>query len=318
MRRCTNCYIPVMLDHGTPLLLPLSDVASADPDLVGGKARGFAALGAAGLPVPEGFVLTTEVHRAALADSGRVPDSVAAEVARRVAALEDAPLAVRSSASGEDGGDHSHAGQYLTRLGVRGHEEALAAVRDCWASAADGRAAAYRAHRGQEEAVRMAVIVQRLAHGEAAGVCMSCDPVTGDPATVIVNASYGLGELVVSGLVTPDDYRLARRDGALVAFAPGYKDLTLVMGDDGPVEMEVPEHLREARVLDDAHLALLHDGVLRCERVLGRPADCEFSVVDGRILWLQCRPMTALGAPEEPHASPAATAGPTDHTGAHR
>ncbi len=299
-------------------MIALSDVASAEPDLVGGKARGFAALRAAGLPVPEGFVLTTAVHRAALADSGRVPDAVAGEVARLVAGFGDAPLAVRSSASGEDGGDHSHAGQYLTRLGVRGHEEALGAVRDCWASAAEGRAAAYRAHRGQDGAVHMAVIVQRLAHGEAAGVCMSCDPVTGDRGTIVVNASYGLGELVVSGLVTPDDYRLARKDGALVAFAPGYKDLTLVMGDDGPVEMEVPEHLREARVLDDAHLAELHDGVLRCERVLGRPADCEFSIVDGRVMWLQCRPMTALGAAEKPDTPPAPAAGPIDHTGAHR
>ncbi len=117
--------------------------------------------------------------------------------------------------------------------------------------------------------------------------------------------------------VTPDDYRLARWDGALVEFAPGYKDLMLVMGQDGPVETEVPERLREARVLDDAHLAELHEGVLRCEGVLGRPADCEFSVVDGRILWLQCRPMTALGAAEEPDPPPAAAGGPTDHTGAH-
>ena len=308
----------MIVDHGTPRLVALSDVAAAQPDLVGGKAGGFAALRAAGLPVPEGFVLTTAVHRAALADSGRIPHPVAGEVARLVAGLGDVPLAVRSSASGEDGGDHSHAGLYLTRLGVRGPEEALRAVLDCWASAVETRAAAYRAHRGQDGPVHMAVIVQRLAHGEAAGVCMSCDPVTGDAGTTVVNASYGLGELVVSGLVTPDDYRLAREDGALVAFAPGYKDLMLVMGDDGPVEVEVPEHLREARVLGDAHLAELHDGVLRCERVLGRPADCEFSIVDGRVVWLQCRPMTALEIPEAPGAPSAATAHPIDHTGAQR
>ena len=86
--------------------------------------------------------------------------------------------------------------------------------------------------------------------------------------------------------------------------------------DDGPAEVDVPEHLREVRVLSDAHLAELHHGVLRCERLLGRPADCEFSIVDGRILWLQCRPMTALGIPDAPRASPGTTAGPIDHTGA--
>lgn len=289
----------------TPRLIPLEDVASADPGLIGGKAQGFAVLRAAGLRVPDGFVLTTAVHGDARADSGRIPAAVAQEVARRVEALGDSPLAVRSSATGEDGADHSHAGQYLTRLGVRGADEALAAVLDCWASA-DGHAAAYRAHRGQDAPVAMAVIVQRLAHGEAAGVCMSCDPVTGDPDTIVVNASYGLGELVVSGLVTPDDYRLARAGGALVSVDTGDKDVMLVMGEAGPVELPVPDHLRDARALGDAHLAELHEGVLRCEEVLGRPVDCEFSVVDGRLVWLQCRPMTALTLlhPTDPGGSP--------------
>ena len=300
-----------------PALLALSDVASAPPALVGGKASGFAALTAAGLSVPEGFVLTTAVHHAARADGGRIPGSVAAALDRWIAELGDVPLAVRSSATGEDGADHSHAGQYLTRLGVHGSREARDAVVACWDSAEEGHGAAYRAARGQDGAVTMAVIVQRLAHGEAAGVCMSCDPVTGDRRTTVVNASYGLGELVVSGLVTPDDYRLTREGGHVVSFTPGYKDLMLVMEDDGPVEREVPEHLREERVLGDAHLAEIHDGVLRCERVLGRPADCEFSVVDGRILWLQCRPMTALDPQGGRHPPPAPAAGTTERTGAH-
>ena len=292
------------MPRGHHNLIGLSEVAGADPELIGGKARGFAVLREAGLPVPEGFVLTTTVHQAALADSGRIPRPVAEEVVRRVGEMGEVPLAVRSSASGEDGGDHSHAGQYLTRLGVRGAREALDAVLECWESAVDARAAAYRAHRGQDDAVRMAVIVQRLAHGDAAGVCMSCDPVTGDPGTTVVNASWGLGELVVSGLVTPDDYRLARADGALVAFEAGDKDVMLVMGERGPVEVEVPEHRRLERVLADAHLAELHDGVLRCERVLGRPADCEFSIVDDRVVWLQCRPMTALLSIHDTGANP--------------
>lgn len=298
-------------------MIGLADVASVSPDLIGGKAHGFATLAAAGLPVPEGFVLTTTVHRSAGADPTRVPEPAAAEIGRRIAALGDVPYAVRSSATGEDGADHSHAGQYLTRLGVRGTDEVLDAVLACWASATEGHGAAYRSARGQDASVEMAVIVQRLAHGQAAGVCMSCDPVTGDRGTIVVNASYGLGELVVSGVVTPDDYRLARGDGVMLSFTPGYKDLMLVMGDDAPVEVEVPEDLREQRVLDDADLAELHDGLLRCERVLGRPADCEFSVVNGRILWLQCRPMTALAFPGGPHP-PATAAAAIDQTGEQR
>ena len=285
-----------------PAVVPLSLVGDAHPDLVGGKARGFAVIARAGLPAPEGFVVTTAVHRAATTDSGRIPEHVARQVVGLVGEMGGGPLAVRSSATSEDGAEHSHAGQYLTRLGVRGHEEALQAILDCWASATDARAEAYRAGRGGDGPGEMAVIVQRLAGGEAAGVCMSCDPVTGATDTVVVNAAFGLGELVVSGLVTPDDYRLRRSDGSLLRFEPGYKDIMLVMGADGPEERPVPAGRREERVLDDALLAELHRGLLDCERELGRPADCEFSVVEGSVVWLQCRPMTAL---EPPVAGPA-------------
>jgi len=287
-----------MIDDPSHVVIPLLGVGSADPDLVGGKARGFAVIARAGLTAPAGFVVTTAAYRAAAADSGRIPDPVARRVASLVAEMGDAPLAVRSSATAEDGAEHSHAGQYLTRLGVRGPDETLDAILECWASAEHERAGAYRAHRGHDRGVEMAVIVQRLAGGEAAGVCMSCDPVTGDPDTVVVNAAYGLGELVVSGLVTPDDYRLARADGRLLRFEPGYKDVMLVMGDGGLVELPVPLERQEARVLDDALLAAVHDGLLRCERELGQPADCEFSIVDSRVVWLQCRPMTALADPD--------------------
>jgi pyruvate,water dikinase len=290
-------------------VIPLAGVGAADPALIGGKARGFAVIARAGLSAPDGFVVTTAVHRAAAADSGRVPDAVARHVAGLVRALGDAPLAVRSSATAEDGAEHSHAGQYLTRLGVRGPEGALDAIRECWASAGDARAAAYRAHRGDAGPVEMAVIVQRLAGGEASGVGMSHDPVTGDPDTFVVNAAYGLGELIVSGLVTPDDYRLARAGGRLLRFEPGDVDVMLVMGEEGVVEVPVPVERRGARVLDDAALAAVHDGLTRCERELGRPADCEFSVVGGEVVWLQCRPMTALAGdpPARADATPATT-----------
>jgi pyruvate,water dikinase len=288
-------------------VIPLSGAGAAGPDVIGGKASGFAVLARAGLPAPEGFVITTAVHRAA--GAGRIPDAVARHVASLVRALGDAPLAVRSSATAEDGAEHSHAGQYLTRLGVRGPDQALDAIRECWASAEDPRAASYRAHRGHGGRVDMAVIVQRLADGEAAGVGMTRDPVTGDAGTFVVNAAYGLGEAVVSGLVTPDDYRLARADGRLLRFEPGDKEIMLVVGADGVREVPVPAGRRAARVLDDALLAAVHDGLLRCERELGGPADCEFSVVDGRVVWLQCRPMTALPGPDP--ARSALTAQPT-------
>ena len=111
----------------SPVVIPLSEVHGAGPELVGGKARGFSTIARAGLEAPEGFVITTAAYRAAAGSSG-LPDHVARDVARLVEDLGDVPLAVRSSATGEDGAEASHAGQYLTRLGVRGLDEVLPAI----------------------------------------------------------------------------------------------------------------------------------------------------------------------------------------------
>lgn len=276
-------------------VLPLAAAATRPPWLVGGKARGFATLTAAGLPVPDGFVITTLAHRAA--SGGRVvPSLLAGLIAAELELLGDDPMAVRSSACGEDGGEHSFAGQYATVLGVRGSREVLAAVAECWGSAGGARALAYQGRAvGAETA--MAVIVQRLVRPAAAGVAFTADPVTGDRETVVVNASYGLGEAVVSGVVTPDDYRLARDDGRILRIGVGEKDVML-RWDDGMVrEVPVPEAHRTARALDDAALAAVHRGALACEDALGRPVDCEFCVADDQVTWVQCRPLTALPEP---------------------
>ncbi len=293
------------MEEPAATVVALTHVGAADPARIGGKARGFGVLARAGLAIPEGVVLTTAAHRAYLAGR-RMPEAVAREVARFVEAAGGAPLAVRSSASAEDGADHSYAGQYLTRLGVRGVAETLDAVRACWESAEGAEARAYRLHRGDDDGpVAMAVIVQRLVPAEAAGVCMSVDPVTGDRGTFVVNAAHGLGELVVAGLVTPDDYRLARDDGRVLHLTPGEMDVMLVMSGDGPVQVEVPPGRRHAPVLAGGHLRALHAGLLACEEVLGAPVDCEFGVVDGGVVWLQCRPVTALAPfPADPVAPP--------------
>ena len=129
-------------------------------------------------------------------------------------------------------------------------------------------------------------------------MCMSRDPVTGAADTVVVNAAFGLGELVVSGLVTPDDYRLRRSDGVSAPLRARLQGHHARDGRRRPRAAAGARRApREERVLDDDLLAELHRGLLDCERELGRPADCEFSVVEGRVVWLQCRPMTALEPP---------------------
>jgi pyruvate,water dikinase len=281
-----------------PLVIPLAELASVDRGLLGGKAHGLATLAQAGLPVPDGIVVTRAAYREAARD-GLAPDAVPAALAEAIAdavrALGDGPLAVRSSAADEDGGEHSAAGQYLTRLGVRGPEAVLRAVVECWASLADDRADAYRrasGHCGQP--AEMAVVVQRMIEAEVAGVVFTADPLTGDPSVIVINASWGLGESVVSGTVTPDDYRVARDDGRIVAFEAGWKDVMMVVAEDGVRSVGVPAERWESPTLDGRALSALREGALRCEAILGRAADLEFCLRDRAVTWLQCRPVTAL------------------------
>jgi pyruvate,water dikinase len=280
-------------------VLPLS--AGGAAEAVGGKAAGFAILAAAGLDFPDGFVLSAEAHRHArgLGWKGGTPIPVAtsAAVSEALAFLPGDAFAVRSSAVAEDGASASFAGQFETIVGVS-REDVAAAIAECWGSAGNGRALAYRAAEGNEQA--MAVIVQPLVAADVSGVIVTADPITGDERTLLVNASFGLGEAVVSGLVTPDEYRIARADACVVAATIGAKELEIVRGSDGALEERaLPVERSTAPTLDAERLRALWQGALAAEAVLGRPADLEFAFADGRLLWLQCRPLTALPTKED-------------------
>ena len=276
-------------------LISLSEVAGADPELIGGKARGFAVLREAGLPVPEGFVLTTTVHQAALADSGRIPGPVAEEVARRVGEMGGVPLAVRSSASGEDGGDHSHAGQYLTRLGVRG------------------------ARRGPRRRARMLGLGRRRARRRLPGPPRAGRrrPDGGDRAAARARGvRRRVHELRPRHRRPRDDRRQrllgpgrARRErprhpGRLPPGPRRRRPRVLRGRRQGRDARDGPRAVRSrSRCPSTAAWSACSTtptspssttASCAASGVLGRPADCEFSIVDDRVVWLQCRPMTAL------------------------
>ncbi|MBB5802375.1 pyruvate,water dikinase [Saccharothrix ecbatanensis] len=266
----------------TALVLPLADSA-ADLDTVGGKGASLARLAAAGLPVPDGFHLTTHAYRRFVADiEARIGDAlreddsaalIAAEFERKDmpeeiaaairAALPPGPVAVRSSATAEDLPDLSFAGQHDTFLDVTG-DDVLDAVKRCWASLWTERAIAYRARNGITD-VALAVVVQEMVPADAAGVLFTANPVTGARTESVVNAAPGLGEALVGGTVTPDEYvvtsGVVRRSGDL---------------------------LSDAEVLELAGLGE------RIQDLYGMPMDVEWAVVGGRISVLQARPITAL------------------------
>lgn len=258
-------------------------IRADEPDRFGGKAVQLAAALRAGLPVPDGFAVAWDGVEAVARD-GR-------------SALGDAPdwpspCAVRSSAIGEDSADASFAGAHLTVLGVCGDDAVIAAIAAVRASGRDAGAQSYRATMGLDASARMGVVVQALIDAHAAGVMFTRDPVSGADQRVI-EASWGLGEAVVAGLVTPDHYVLSPA-GDLLDQRIGEKDLAIRRTPEGQTREEpVDPSLVSEPCLGAADLAGLHDLALACDRVFGtREHDIEFAVRDGEIHLLQRRPIT--------------------------
>jgi pyruvate,water dikinase len=258
--------------------------AAADEAAFGGKAAQLAAALTAGLPVPGGYALDWEVVRAGTA--GQV------DLCDLLSGLASGPWAVRSSAIGEDSESASFAGTHLSVLGVVGGAGVVDAVRRVHDSALDPAAIAYREQHGLDRAPRMAVVLQEMVASEVAGVLFTRHPVTGARERLI-EASWGLGEIVVSGQVTPDQYRVAP-DGTPLECTVGEKDIALRLGPDGSVEEhEVDRDLVEARCLDDARLQALHGLAEACDEVFGTPDhDIEFAFARERLFLLQRRPIT--------------------------
>ena len=270
-------------------MLPVPLTEAHDRDAFGGKASALASALAAGLPVPGGWALPVEL--VAAVGERRDPEACAA-VAELAAG--DANLAVRSSAADEDGAAASFAGRHLTRLNVRGSSELEEAVAEVWRSGHDEAALDYRRRMGITREPRVAVVVQHVVDAEVAGVLFSVDPMTGRDERVI-EASWGLGEAVVSGLVTPDCFRVAR-GGTVLERLAGLKDIAVRPAPGGGTEeVDVPDELIEQLCLGDEQLAQLVALTCDCDRVFGEPHDLEWACTGGGELFLlQRRPLTRV------------------------
>jgi phosphoenolpyruvate synthase/pyruvate phosphate dikinase len=253
-------------------------------ELVGGKARGLAALLGLGLPVPPAVILTTDAH-ARFRERGSLEESDRRALLAGLEQLGE-PLAVRSSAADEDTGDRSAAGQYDSVMGVRGPQAVLSAVEHCWREAERGRALAYRG--GAPASV--ALIVQREVIADRAGIAFSVDPVTGAEGTVLIEAVFGHGEGAVGGAVTPDRYRVERESETVTARVADKE-----VAADGSGELSpLPGERRTARVLRDDEARAVARLVASAEQGLGRALDVEFCFARGRLWAVQCRPITTL------------------------
>jgi phosphohistidine swiveling domain-containing protein len=273
----------------------LEQIQDGDAELVGGKGLSLGRMLAAGLPMPPGFCVTTAAYRRLRGQSPMNDPSLIEQIHTAYRQLGGGLVAVRSSATSEDGAVASFAGQQETVLGVQGETEVCAAVARCWESLHNERALAYRRSRGiNEEGLAMAVVVQRLILAEVAGVLFTRDPLDPQGQRMLVEASWGLGESVVSGKVAPDRYHLERETGRIVEQHIAAKTVQAMIEGLCPV----PAEKQTQPCLDPAQLAELADLGRRIEAFFGEPRDVEWAWAEGRFWLLQARPITAVGAAE--------------------
>ncbi len=291
----------------SPLVLALGDPRAADSALVGPKAAHLSAL-AGSHPVPPGFCLTAEAYRRAERD-GRIDGDLHHSIAEAYALLMHdgaAPVAVRSSALDEDGPTASFAGQHETVLNVVGFDAVLAAVDRTWRSLRSEAALAYRrAHGLPETGLALAVLVQRMVRADASGVAFSVDPVSGRDDHVVVNASWGLGESMVNGTVTPDTWHMDKATLAIVDERIAEKERMSVTVEGAAREVAVPGFMRTRPSLEPSQLNEVAALARDLEGRQGWPVDVEWAFQDGRLHLLQCRPVTHQATTAEPEAAAA-------------
>ncbi len=320
---------------------PLEELRRSDASELGGKSAGLGELLSAGLRVPPGFAISAGAFTKFIAEAGLagtieaalarvypgnidtidaasktigeamrfapLPDDLRTEIVARYDALAATtgetwpPVAVRSSALGEDSEEASYAGQQESFLWVCGPEQVCDAVRDCWVSLYTPHAISYRAALSPDAETAMGVAVQLMVDAKVSGVMFTCNPVTGDPSMVAVNAGWGLGIAVVSGELTPDDYLVSKVTGEVVRQTVSEKDFEYVpdVAGKGTVRVEVPAERRGEPCLRAEELAALVEVARRIEEHYGSHQDVEWAVVRGQALpeslvVLQARPVTTL------------------------
>ena len=323
-------------------------ISKDDIDIAGGKGANLGELTQAGIPVPPGFVITSETYEKFMSDTEintnimdilkntdvndtkalqeasdkikeiiintKMPQDIETMIVEAYNQLsqsvdeDDADVAVRSSATAEDLPDASFAGQQDTYLHVKGVDQVLEYVQKVWASLFEARAIFYREENDfDHEKVYIAVCVQQMVQAEKAGVMFTVNPSTGEEVAMI-EGSWGLGESVVSGDVTPDHYDVDKKSGKIETLTVSDKKFMYINDDKGTsLKVEVPEEKRNERVLSDEDLKKLLDMAKTIEDLYKKPMDTEWAMQKGRLYLLQARPITTLDNVDEPTSSDNAT-----------
>lgn len=310
----------------------IADLRMSDAEEAGGKGANMGEMVAAQLPVPPGFVVLRDSYLESMAAAGVADDLNAAhreamlsagdpsrfdEMCQKMQALvlkagmpdgvrekilaayrtmgPNVIVAVRSSATGEDGADASFAGMNATFTNIAGEHDLIDGVQRCWASLFGARVVAYRASRGFTADPAMAVVVQQMIASERSGVAFTADPTTDATDRVVVEGAFGQGEVVVSGSVEPDTYVVAKDTGEILSRRIGYKSFKIVRGADGSDQtVDLSEAQAQSQVLNDDEVRVIADIAVRSERHAGCPQDTEWAIAGGKTWIVQTRPITTL------------------------
>lgn len=310
----------------------IANLRIADAEEAGGKGANMGEMVAAKLPVPPGFVVLRDgyltsmtvaglaaelnsAHRMAIDHAGEtgtltercqlmqdlvikagMDDEVRTEIIAAYRAMgPNVVVAVRSSATGEDGADASFAGMNATFTNISGEDCLVDAVQRCWASLFSPRVVTYRASRGFTADPAMAVVVQQMIASERSGVAFTADPTTDAVDRVVVEAAFGQGEVVVSGSVEPDTYIVAKESGEILSRRIGHQSFKIVRGADGHDQnVALGEAQAQAQVLSDDEVREIAGIAVASERHSGCPQDTEWAIADGKTWIVQTRPITTL------------------------
>jgi pyruvate,water dikinase len=311
-----------------------NEVTQKDLRLVGGKGANLGEMTKANIPVPPGFIITTDAYFTFLQRTGierKIYDllgsldvdnitqlqkvsaeikrifseapmlpEIAAEIRKAYRQMGKGLVAVRSSATAEDLPEASFAGQQQTYLNVEGEDEVLGAVIKCWASLFEARAIFYRAHHGFDHCtVGIAVPVQRMVQSEAAGVMFTVEPITSDRNKITIEAIHGLGEMIVSGDVTPDYFVVSKDELNIIEKEVKKQEWKLIrnkngIGEDANMKIVLtPEEQVQQKISDEDIIALAKIG--KClEEHYQFPQDIEWAKENGKIYIVQTRPVTTI------------------------
>jgi len=316
---------------GLKAIVWFNEVTKNDIPLVGGKGANLGEMTNAGIPVPPGFIVTADAYRAFLVEAGitekirhllapldandskqlqdisakvketiiraRMPAQIAAAIRKSYASMENGLVAVRSSATAEDLPDASFAGQQATFLNVTGGNNVVEAVQKCWASLFEARAIFYRIENKFDHFhVGIAVPVQRMVQSETSGVMFTIEPTSSDPSRIIIEAVLGLGEMIVSGDVTPDHYEVDKKTLKIVNKEVKKQEWKLVKNDSGENVKIILTPAEQARqkITDDDIVFIAEIGK-RLEEHYKHPQDVEWAKENNTIYIVQTRPVTTMG-----------------------